>query len=222
MPTISKENYLKEIYTSTNLSGELVSTSMLAEKLEITNAATSEMAKKLAEQGLIQYEKYKGLELTEEGKKVALNIIRKHRLWELFLIKVLKLNWSEVHHEAELLEHQTSDNLIDKIDEFLGYPKFDPHGAPIPDKYGVLPKTPAAIPLAEAKKGKSYIVSKVNDQITGLVEYFTKIELLLGTVFIVLDKLEFDESVLIKFNNKEISLSKLVSENLFVTGNKGL
>jgi DtxR family Mn-dependent transcriptional regulator len=140
MITISKEDYLKEIYKIAIDNDSNVSTANLAEKLSVTNAATSDMAKKLAKAGYIIYEKYKGIRLTTRGKKEALKIIRRHRLWESFLIETLGLNWGEVHEEAEKLEHQTSDFLIDKIDEYLDYPQFDPHGEPIPTKLGRIPE----------------------------------------------------------------------------------
>ena len=156
MPTISKENYLKSIYSLNSTHGENVSTSQVAQKLEITNAATSEMARKLAKLGYLNYEKYKGVELTEKGRKVALQIIRRHRLWEVFLINVLGMSWSEVHDEAEKLEHNTSETLINKIDEHLDFPEFDPHGHPIPNKFGEFPKLPKLVNLINAEVGKKY------------------------------------------------------------------
>lgn len=134
MSTISKENYLKVIFNQNELVNDFVTTSQMAQELDVSNAAISDMAKKLSSEGLITYEKYKGMELTSKGEKMALKVIRRHRLWELFLMKILGLNWSEIHDEAENLEHHSSDFLIDKIDEYLGYPEFDPHGHPIPKK----------------------------------------------------------------------------------------
>ena len=122
-----------------------MSTAFLADKLEVSNAASTDMVKRLNTQGLLRYEKYKGVELTDQGEKLALRTIRRHRLWETFLINTLGLSWSEVHEEAEVLEHQTSDFLIDKIDQFLDYPEFDPHGDPIPSKDGKIPEIPDAI-----------------------------------------------------------------------------
>ena len=139
MSTISTENYLKKIFNHNKAFGEKINAVKLAQELSVSNAAISDMAKKLSKHGLISYEKYKGIELTDKGEQMALNVIRRHRLWELFLIKVLDIPWSEVHEQAEVLEHHTSDKLIDRIDEFLGFPDFDPHGHPIPRKNGSLP-----------------------------------------------------------------------------------
>ncbi|MEN8194662.1 MAG: metal-dependent transcriptional regulator, partial [Bacteroidota bacterium] len=146
MPSISKENYLKAVYQLCQNSANSVSTLALAQKLNITNAATSDMAKGLLKQGFVNYKKYKGVSLTSKGKEIAVGILRRHRLWELFLMQSLELGWEEVHNEAENLEHQTSDFLIDKIDDYLGNPQFDPHGEPIPQKNGSIPRMVDQIP----------------------------------------------------------------------------
>ena len=216
MPTVSKENYLKAVYNRINESGRGATTSSIAEKLEISNAAISDMAKKLSDQGLITYAKYRGMQLTSRGEKVALNVIRRHRLWELFLIDVLGLSWTEVHDEAENLEHHTSDFLIDKIDEFLGYPKLDPHGDPIPQKNGSLPKTPDVIELKEAEVGKKYMVGRVSDKNTELINYLSKIGIKLAKEIEIVDKLSFDNSVIIKIDSKHHTLSELVASNVFL------
>lgn len=216
MPTISKENYLKAVYCRVNEVGSGATTSSLAEKLEISNSAISEMAKKLSDEGLITYEKYRGMELTGEGRKIALRVIRRHRLWELFLMNVLDLSWSEVHDEAENLEHSTSDYLIDKIDRYLGYPKFDPHGYPIPQKNGAIPKTPDLIELKDAIPGKKYKVSRVNDANNDMMIYLTKIGMSLSKEIEVVEKLAFDNSVIIKVDSERHSLSELVASNIFV------
>jgi DtxR family Mn-dependent transcriptional regulator len=217
MSTISKENYLKAIYHISVLEGSTVPTSRVAEKLEISNAATSEMAKKLAEMGLISYTKYKGVELTGEGEKIALGIIRRHRLWELFLIEVLGLSWSEVHDEAERLEHHSSELLVDKIDEYLKYPEFDPHGDPIPQRNGILPNMPDLISLDEAPVGKCYKIIRVDDGSSELMKYFTQIGLLLHKKIRILRRLEYDDSVMVSIDAKEFTLSKKISNNIFVT-----
>lgn len=216
MPTISKENYLKAVYSRKTESGGGATTSELAEKLEISNAAISDMAKKLSEQGLITYAKYKGMELTSKGEKLALKVIRRHRLWELFLIQVLGLSWSEVHDEAENLEHSTSDFLIDKIDEYLGYPKFDPHGDPIPQKNGTIPKTPEVIELKNAEVGVKYKIGRVNDSSSELINYLTKIGIKLAKEIEIVEKLSFDNSVIVKIDSKNHSLSEVVASNVFL------
>ncbi len=216
MPTVSKENYLKAVYNRINEEGTGATTSALAEKLEISNAAVSDMAKKLADEGLITYEKYKGMQLTNSGKKIALRIIRRHRLWELFMIQVLGLSWSEVHDEAENLEHSASDFLIDKIDDYLGYPKIDPHGDPIPQKNGSIPKAPEVIELKEAEVGKKYKVGRVNDKNNELIIYLTKIGISLSKEVEIMEKLAFDNSVIIKIDSTQHSLSEIVSSNVFL------
>lgn len=214
--SFSKEDYLKEIYKMSGSNNLRVSTAHLAEKLEVTNAATSEMAKKLHSQGFVHYEKYKGLKLTAKGEKLALNMLRRHRLWETFLIKTLDFSWSQVHREAEILEHQTSDLLIDKIDSHLGYPEFDPHGDPIPNKNGKMPVCPELISLAEAKVGSSYYVARVDHQNEEVMEYFTSLGIELNTKIELMNRLEFDNSIFILFNNKKHSFSATLANKLFV------
>lgn len=216
MPTISNEDYLKAVYGFNKESGLAVSTSKVADKLEVSNAATSEMARKLADKGLLEYSKYKGVELTEPGEKIALKIIRRHRLWELFLIKVLGLTWAQVHDEAERLEHHTSDFLIDKLDDFLGNPEFDPHGDPIPRADGTLPELPPVIPLNEVETGKEYKIIKVNDLSNDLMNYFTKLGIKLQIKISVLDRFPFDNSVIIQIDGTRNSISEKVAENIFV------
>jgi DtxR family Mn-dependent transcriptional regulator len=216
MSTISKENYLKAIYNYKNSEGETATTSNLAKDLEVSNAAISDMAKKLSDSGLITYEKYKGMELTSKGERIALNVIRRHRLWELFLMKVLELNWSDIHDEAERLEHHTSESLIDKIDEYLNYPEFDPHGHPIPKKNGMFPKSPKIILLSNAELNRNYIFVRVNDRKSELISFLTNLGITLNTNLTVLEKFNFDESIVVRINDRKISLSKKVSENMYV------
>jgi len=217
MPTISKENYLKSIYSLNLTNSENVTTSQVAQKLEITNAATSEMARKLSEQGYLTYEKYKGVELTDKGKKIALQIIRRHRLWESFLMKVLGMSWSEVHDEAERLEHNTSDSLINKIDEHLDFPEFDPHGHPIPNKNGEIPKIPKLVSLVNAEVGKKYKIFRVADESSELIQYLTKLDLILYKEIKIIEKLSFDNSIIVQVNGSNHSLSEKVAEKVSVT-----
>lgn len=217
MSTVSKENYLKAVFSHSFEDGRNANTSALAEKLEVSNAAISEMAKKLSDEGLLTYAKYKGVGLTGKGEKLALQVIRRHRLWELFLMEVLGLTWSEVHDEAENLEHSTSDFLIDKIDQFLGNPKFDPHGDPIPQKDGSIPKIPKYEALESAKIGERYLVARVNDSNNDLMNYISKIGIKLNKELTVVDKLNFDNSVIINIDGSNHSLSQFVAKNLFVT-----
>lgn len=216
MSTISTENYLKKIFNHKQAYGERINAVKLAQELSVSNAAISDMAKKLSKHGFISYEKYKGMELTDKGENLAINVIRRHRLWELFLTKVLDMPWSEVHEQAEILEHHTSEKLIDRIDEYLGFPDFDPHGHPIPKKNGTLPEDQNYIALAEAIEGLSYEFVQVDDHEKKLISYLTKVGFVLNTKFEVIDKLDFDKSFTIKFDNKVISLSQKISESLFL------
>ncbi len=216
MSTISTENYLKKIFNYSQAFGESINTVKLAQELSVSNAAISDMAKKLAKQGLVTYEKYKGMELTSTGEQMALNVIRRHRLWELFLIKVLDLPWSEVHDQAEVLEHHTSEKLIDRIDEYLGFPDFDPHGHPIPKKNGTLPESQQYITLSEASEDSFYKLMQVDDGDKELVNYLSKVGLVLNTEFEVVHKLDFDKSFTIKFNDKTLSVSQKISESIYL------
>ncbi len=215
MPTVSKEDYLKTIYQRIE-EGEQASTSSIARTLKVSNAAATDMLKKLSLQGFVNYKKYKGVSLTAKGRKEALSLLRRHRLWELFLMKVLKLKWDEVHKEAELLEHKTSEKLIDKIDQYLNHPKFDPHGAPIPDKRGVLPKEKKFIRLDAAKENKIYTIVKVNDKDDELIRYFAEIGFKLNTKFEVKKIFNIDGTITVKNKKGQFNLSPVVAKNIFV------
>ena len=216
MATISKENYLKAIYGLAKTNGNIVTASILAKELSVTNAAVTEMANKLSKQGLIEYRKYKGIKILAKGKKIAVGVLRKHRLWELFLIDTLGLNWSEVHDEAEKLEHSTTDFLIDKIDEYLKYPKSDPHGSPIPNKDGVYRSEIENIAMTDCKIGKQYKVVKVNDKNPQLTAYLSKINISLNKEIGISEKLEFDGSIIIEVDGEKYSLSEKLVSNIFL------
>lgn len=218
MPTISKQDYLKAIYqiSSGSDGNAAVSTTEIASRLDVSKAATSEMVQRLSEQGYLNYEKYRGMSLTDEGRKEALNIIRRHRIWELFLRDILGLTWSEVHAEAELLEHSTSDFLIEKLDGYLGHPQFDPHGEPIPDREGNMPEVPAVVPLHSCEAGRSYKLVRVIDSSSELMDYFSGIGLSLNKEITVKSKLAFDNSTVVIIGNVTHSLSEKVAGNLFL------
>jgi len=216
MTSISKENYLKLIFAHNEKNNQFVTTSVLAHELEISNAATSEMAKKLNNSGFVTYQKYKGIELTKKGKKIALDVVRRHRLWELFLMKVLGLSWAEVHDEAERLEHISSEKLIDRIDAFLEFPVLDPHGEPIPTKNGKMPKIPKSIKLSEGQVGNRYKITKVEDAGNNLISYLSRIGIELNQTLDIIEKLSFDNSVIVKYEGNELSLSEKVANHLFI------
>lgn len=158
----SVENFIKTIYNFEHRDGTDTKSGSIARELGITNAAATDMARKLAGKKLIDYEKYKELKLTDSGEKLAMSVIRKHRLWETFLHQVLGLSLHEIHREAEMLEHATSDFLMDKICQYLGDPAHDPHGDPIPDKNGELNITGEGIPLSLAVEGHNYEICRLN------------------------------------------------------------
>lgn len=221
MATISKENYLKAIYGLTKRNGTIVPSSSLAKELGITNAAISEMAKKLDKDGYVEYKKYKGIKILKKGKTLAVNVLRKHRLWELFLIKTLGLHWGEVHPEAENLEHCTTDVLIDRIDEFLNFPASDPHGAPIPNKEGIYRSETNDIPMHECIISKKYKISRVNDRNPDLIKYLSQIKISLNKEIKIIEKLSFDSSVIIEIDKIRHSLSEKLVNNIYISEIEG-
>jgi DtxR family Mn-dependent transcriptional regulator len=214
MHTLTEENYLKAIYRIYESTGDIVSTTAIAEKLQINAASVTDMFKKLGQQKLVVYEKSRGVKPTDKGKKVALHILRKHRLWETFMVEKLKFSWDEVHEVAEQLEHVHSDILIERLDQLLGYPKFDPHGDPIPDKNGKLPAQ-TSILLTQAKIGQTYRISGVSENSDSFLKYLNKVGLAPGCNVAIVEVEEFDGSMkLLIDGKKEIILSRQAAENL--------
>lgn len=216
MPTISKEDYLKAIYKNEESSNLVATTTYLAKKLNVSKAAVTDMSKKMAKYDLISYMPYKGVKLKKKGRGIALKILRRHRLWELFLVETLGVSWSKVHDEAEMLEHSTSEFLIDVIDKSLGYPKFDPHGKPIPDKNGTIPKLPSLVLLTNSKVGNKYTFFKIKDESNELISYLTGIGLELYKEIKIVDKLKFDNSIQIEIDGVNHSLSEKISRKIEV------
>jgi DtxR family Mn-dependent transcriptional regulator len=190
--SFTEENYLKAIYRLSDGGTKSVLTNELAEVLSTKAASVTDMIKKLSIKNLIQYEKYYGVKITRQGKAEALMVVRKHRLWETFLVEKLQFTWDEVHDVAEQLEHIQSPLLIEKLDEFLGYPTADPHGHPIPDKNGKL-QTIRQVPLSETTK-KS-IVRSVRDGSPSFLQYLSKIGVYIGATIAILERVEFDGSL---------------------------
>ena len=212
----SEENYLKAIYSLSELQGEAVSTNLLADKMSTKPSSVTDMVKKLSEKELISYQKYQGCELTVLGKKTALQIIRKHRLWEVFLVNKLNFGWDEVHEIAEQLEHIQSSKLTDHLEEYLGFPKVDPHGDPIPDKNGVFEKVKKSVALSEMKEKSKGIVIGVEDGSSDFFQFLNRYEIGLGTEISIIEKFNFDASVLVKIQGKEVSFSSLVANKIFL------
>ena len=215
MVNISQEDYLTAIYRNTDGAGE-IKPNLLASKLEISNAAVTDMLRKLSRDGFVDYQKYKSIKLTKEGESYAKNMLRRHRIWEVFLNQTLGMSWDKVHDEAEKLEHSSSDELINLLEEFLEYPKVDPHGYPIPDKNGKIKNTKSAVAITELKENDSAKVIMVNDDVKNLLSYVTKIGITLGKEIKVKDTLEYDGSVLILMDEKEVNLSNKIASNIFV------
>ena len=213
--TFTAENYLKEIYKLSQRSDGGVSTNALAERLDTKASSVTDMIKKLAKNDLVHYKKYQGVTLTDKGQSIAIDIIRKHRLWEVFLLEHLGFAWDEVHEVAEELEHINSETLIDRLDKFLGHPKYDPHGGPIPDSEGVFP-APKRVKLDELKVGRKSKVMGITEHSESFLTYMKKIGLDLGIEFKLKERYDFDRSVEIELNGKAVQLSQDVAKNIFV------
>ena len=214
--SLTEENYLKAIYHLSDDSAEGVSTNAIAEELSTKAASVSDMIRKLSKKKVIDYQKYKGVQITEVGRKIALQIIRKHRLWEVFLVEKLSFNWDEVHDVAEQLEHIKSTTLISRLDEFLGFPTMDPHGDPIPDENGEIKESPQ-LPLSEFSENTTGIVVKVPDSDPSLLRHLDKIGMKLGSRIRVIEKVEFDNSALISIDqSKELYLSGEIAKNIML------
>lgn len=213
--TASEENYIKSIY---HLQGdqELVTTNALAAELQTRPASVTDMLKKLKQKKLLLYEKYQGFKLSPEGRKVALGIIRRHRLWEYFLSVKLQFSWEEVHEVAEELEHVSSKKLIDKLDEYLGFPRFDPHGDPIPDQHGKIHAARQVL-LSDWPMGDPGEVSGVGDQSAEMLEILSHRQIGIGTRLEIRKKFSFDQSIEIKIKNlPAFTISKQLAEQIWV------
>ncbi|MGZ8524349.1 MAG: metal-dependent transcriptional regulator [Chitinophagaceae bacterium] len=209
----SEENYIKAIFHLQK--GGKVTTNELAAELQTKPASVTDMMKKLSTKKLVHYKAYHGFTLTNDGRKVALLIIRRHRLWEFFLAEKLKFSWDEVHAVAEDLEHVSSKKLIDKLDEYLGFPRFDPHGDPIPDANGKI-ETSKQVCLTELPLNKTAVVCYVSDQSTEMLELLGHKKIAIGTRLEVKRKFNFDNSLEIKIRQQlPINISEQLSKNIF-------
>lgn len=213
--TISEENYLKVIYHLSHVSPNGVNTNAIAGMLATKASSVTEMLKKLSEKELLVYKKYQGVALTDNGLLTAKMIVRKHRLWEVFLVNKLQFSWDEVHEIAEELEHIKSTKLINKLDAFLDYPLFDPHGDPIPDENGTIKKV-AKLLLSDANLNFDYQCVGVKDTSAAFLQYLDKHKISLGSTIKVIDKEDFDETLTIELNNKSITISNKIATNLYI------
>ncbi|EMS31936.1 Mn-dependent transcriptional regulator MntR [Mariniradius saccharolyticus AK6] len=216
MLTFAEENYLKAIYHLSDGGKKGVATNDVSHAMRTKPASVTDMMQKLGEKGVIEYRKYYGVHLTEDGRKLALQTIRKQRIWEVFLVEKLKFSWDEVHEVADELEHVRSQILVQRLDEYLGYPKFDPHGDPIPDEFGEVKSRPR-FPLSELEVGASGQIVAVKDSSAAFLKYLDKVGAYIGARIKVLDKVEFDGSVEILVDGKKsIFMSKDVAMNILV------
>ncbi|TAE51538.1 MAG: metal-dependent transcriptional regulator [Bacteroidetes bacterium] len=214
MHTETEENYLKCILKY-SLQEEVVYTNTIAAHLGTSAASVTDMLKKLSEKQLVHYKPYKGVSLSEEGRRIALAIVRKHRLWEVFLVEKLKFSWDNIHEVAEQLEHIESQELIRRLDDFLNYPKFDPHGDPIPDEYGAIESRNTRL-LSEIQPGETAIVAGVGRSDPDFLQYLERVGLTLEREVRVMEHLGFDESVLLEIGDQHTVISGTVARNLFV------
>jgi DtxR family Mn-dependent transcriptional regulator len=215
MFTLSEENYLKTIY-HLGLNSEIgVSTNEIAKKMQTKASSVTDMIKKLSDKNLVVYKKYKGVRITDFGRNTAANIVRKHRLWEVFLVEKLNFSWDEVHEVAEQLEHIKSPKLINELDALLGFPKQDPHGDPIPDKEGNYYPLEKKL-LATLGIGEKGICVGVNDSSSSFLQFLDKQKIALGNEIKVLGKEPFDDSIQIQIANRELSISNKIANNLYI------
>jgi DtxR family Mn-dependent transcriptional regulator len=214
MNTLAEENYLKSIY-HLSLNAQNVSTNGLAAYLSTKASSVTDMLKKLADKGLINYTPYQGVSLTLSGEKIAINIIRKHRLWEYFLVAKLNFKWDQVHEMAEEMEHISSTELIDRLDKFMGYPKYDPHGDPIPDCDGNF-KTHNLKPVSTGCVYESGVICGVKDHSDVFLQYLEKQELTIGKKISIEEIIEFDHSMVLLLDDKKVQISREVANNLLI------
>jgi DtxR family Mn-dependent transcriptional regulator len=214
--TLSEENYLKAIYHLDKQGIKKITPTAISEALSNNPASVVDMLKKLSDKKLLQYEKSKGVKLTEKGRNIAVMVVRKHRLWEAFLLDKLGYGWDEVHEIAEQLEHVQHPDLADRLDKYLGFPKYDPHGDPIPTANGEVAVTYKTV-LAEIKEGKSCRVVAVKDTSPSFLQYLKRLEIGIGTKITLDEKIAFDNSFVITIDkDSKATVSKIFAENLLV------
>lgn len=213
--TLSEEDYIKAIYHLGTIDHLPVSTNAIAEQMDTKPSSVTDMIKKLSEKGVVDHRKYKGVTLTKNGCSIALSIIRKHRLWEVFLVDKLDFAWDEVHEIAEQLEHIKSEKLTDRLDKHLGFPQFDPHGDPIPSKEGEFKKATKKV-LDEVALNTVGICVGVKDSSASFLKFLDKNDIALGDTIKVIDKEDFDGSLRIKVKNRTMHISKQIASNLYL------
>ncbi len=211
----AEENYLKAILKLSGSPDGTVSTNAIAAQLDTSAASVTDMLKKLSDKELITYQRYKGASLTDDGQRIATTLVRKHRLWEVFLVQSLGMTWDEVHEIAEELEHIQSDRLIDRLDHFLGHPKFDPHGDPIPNAQGKYTLR-AQVPLSELKPGQEGVVIGVREDETSFLKHLNEKGLTLGKSIKVITNDDYDNTLSLQVEGHELNLSGKVARNIMI------
>lgn len=214
MRNISTEDYIKHIY-KLQQENEKVTTSALAESLALKDASITDMLKKLSDKGLVSYRRYQGVALTEAGRMMAMKILRRHRLWEMYLVKYLGFSWDQIHDEAERLEHVTSDELEHALDRSLGFPSIDPHGDPIPTRRGELQHRLMSV-LSACDAGRTVRIIRVSDQDPEVLQHVAKIGIGLNTRMVLKEKLRFDGSFRVNIKGKEQFISSTLAQHIFV------
>ena len=214
--TFTEENYLKAIIVLSGRRGGRVTNQAIAGELKINPATVTEMLRRLRNKKLVEYSRSAGATLTKAGKELALKVVRKHRLWETFLVQKMNFTWAEVHEVAEQLEHLRSDKLLEQLDKLLGYPQFDPHGDPIPDGNGKLPNL-RGLPLSERRAGKKYRLVAVADNSPAFLKLLDALELALQDTIEIIDVREYDKALnVILAGRNRTTLSLEISRNLLV------
>jgi DtxR family Mn-dependent transcriptional regulator len=215
MQSYTEENYLKIIYHLSEVSNP-VQTNAIAERIQTKAASVTDMLKKLSDKQLVDYVKYQGVTLTDKGKLSAINIVRKHRLWEVFLVEKLNFKWDEVHDVAEELEHIKSNLLVERLDEFLEFPKVDPHGDPIPDQYGNIADL-SFIKLSKLRVNDKGTITGVSEHSSPFLKHLERLGLTLGKEITIADIIDFDGSVELLIADKKINISREVAKHILIS-----
>jgi len=218
--SVAVENFIKTIYKNKHHDNQDTKPGNIAKKLGISNAAATDMAKKLDTKNVLKYEKYQELRLTKKGTKMALNVIRKHRLWESLLYKLFDMSLHDIHREAELLEHETSNFLANKISEYLGNPKFDPHGDPIPNAEGKITTKDTSISLSNTKEGKKYVISRLMSDDKEFFDFCAENSLKYGNTIVVSKQFSKNKMTQITINNNNLLLNQDFTNIIYVNERK--
>lgn len=219
MMTRAEENYLKAVHKIGDRDQHPVTTNAISKEMQTTAASVTDMLKRLADKGLLHYEKYRGVTLTQEGRQVAVQLIRRHRLWEVFLVDRLQFAWDEVHDLAEELEHINSDILVNRLDDYLGNPKFDPHGDPIPNADGKFTLR-IQVPLTELESGQQAVIVAVKEHSNAFLAHLDELGVAIAGTVTVIEKFDYDDSIRVDLGGRSISMSNKVARNILVKPQK--